>query len=671
MVISQLCRSHVYRLGSLQFCRQAFCRLLGVGVDRLTRIRKGLPDGRLGKRCRGEGRQLQSLTFSKLYEFLWHVYTTQATSQPNAKQDIILDFANPCRPVPDSLKQCVRAYRQATEGADGFPTAVLEPTANLPRLELPPGSKRDYWWHYLACERTRSPTEKPLGSYRSLCRVWRECFSKLLKFGEYRRHPKCNECTRLKERMRLAASFADKVAAAELLQQHREKQWRDRLLYWRLRAEASEPGSPWLVIIIDGADQAKFRIMRMTEWPKDLASEHRPQMKVVGSWAHGQELSFAFCEEDIRGGSNVTVEVLVQQLDRLLHGWLHSPPAPGRGQHAIPKHFWVQVDNCGGDNKNVHLCKFMASLVDRGTFRSTVLSYLQVGHTHEDIDASFSIMCGSIKDLMTWDSPMEMAERVQRRMSNFMAIRLRPIPVCSGLIHRVRDWRSWLDPLDFIRGKRGVENITGAHWLAFVRRLDVPLHWATLQPAPAPGSAATNPNDVVLLAKQFMSDADLMQPPELMLRAGASAVLQPLAGPGTWDSREEIDVQAIRRLCRKVQRVCPSRASVVPYLEGWMAQPRVPAMPVPYPAILQHHYTDQHNCAALAHAMDAALQREARDVIRPLLVKRRRCTPADRELHDKVTLEQYVATRKSQGVQVHSAVEEWNGRQALLWSEGS
>ena len=196
--------------------------------------------------------------------------------------------------------------------------------------------------------------------------------------------------------------------------------------------------------------------MHMVETPKMLQGEPRPQMKVVGSWAHAQELSLAFCEDDIRGGSNVTIEVLVQQLDRLVYKWSQEPPALGRGK---PKHLWVQMDNAGGDNKNSHLCKFMATLVDRGIFQSTVLSYLQVGHTHEDIDMLFSIMCGSIKNLLTWDTPMQMAEIVQRRMSQYMATRLKPIPVRSGILGGIRDWRSWLDGLDFITFKQRGENI--------------------------------------------------------------------------------------------------------------------------------------------------------------------------------------------------------------------
>ena len=106
------------------------------------------------------------------------------------------------------------------------------------------------------------------------------------------------------------------------------------------------------------------------------------------------------------------------------------------------------------------------------------------GHTHEDLDAVFSIMAGISKDLLTWDTSMQMAER------------LRPIPVCRGPIEGVRGWRSWLDGLVCIQSKRGVENITEARWLAFVHRADAPLKWANFAPVPALGSTGTSPNDV-------------------------------------------------------------------------------------------------------------------------------------------------------------------------------
>ena len=118
-----------------------------------------------------------------MYEFLWHVYTSMATPQPNkyANADILLDNKNPCRPVLDSLKENIAAYRRAVEGSHGFPKDVLLPTERMPALELPPGSRRDYWWQYVS---EHNVDAQPLGSYRTLCRIWKRFFSKILKFGQ-------------------------------------------------------------------------------------------------------------------------------------------------------------------------------------------------------------------------------------------------------------------------------------------------------------------------------------------------------------------------------------------------------------------------------------------------------------------------------------------------------
>ncbi|WAR06068.1 hypothetical protein MAR_021437, partial [Mya arenaria] len=43
-----------------------------------------------------------------------------------------------------------------------------------------------------------------------------------------------------------------------------------------------------------------------------------------------------------------------------------------------------------GQNKNRYMLGFLAMLVHLGVFRKIKLSFLMVGHTHEDIDQLFS-----------------------------------------------------------------------------------------------------------------------------------------------------------------------------------------------------------------------------------------------------------------------------------------
>ena len=64
------------------------------------------------------------------------------------------------------------------------------------------------------------------------------------------------------------------------------------------------------------------------------------------------------------------------------------------------------------------------------------------------------------------------------------------------------------------------------------------------------------PSAVVWLVKEFLSDAQPLRLPELVIRADARVVFQALAGPSSWDCREDIDAQAVQRVCRTAQEVC-------------------------------------------------------------------------------------------------------------------
>lgn len=396
-------------LGGLRVCSRAQRAILGIGSRRKASVRAGRADVRFGERPPGDARSRDQLAHGMMFSHLWHVYTSLAEALP--VEDIVLDASDPLVPAPGSAKESVaafqRALRQSTQSGPGL-ESLVEPTEDMPVRYLPPGAKRDHWWTYVAT--CAASGGRPVGSYRTLCRVWKEHFSQILKISDYGKHPGCTTCARLKQGIQTSASYADKLEASKRLHDHHERVWRDRLVYWRMRSHAMHTGTRWLVIIADGADQAKFRVMKCVQWPKDLEGEHRPQMKVEGVWAHGRELAFNFLEEDVPQNTNVTIEVLTQALDRLL-----ASAAPGAGPSAapgtdFPAHLWVQMDNAGGENKNIHMSKWLAMLVDQGVFRSTVASYLQVGHTHEDIDSLFSIMSSCIAKMREWDSPMQMAE---------------------------------------------------------------------------------------------------------------------------------------------------------------------------------------------------------------------------------------------------------------------
>jgi hypothetical protein len=82
-----------------------------------------------------------------------------------------------------------------------------------------------------------------------------------------------------------------------------------------------------------------------------------------------------------KSDSNVTIDVLQRVLKEL------EERHPGK---RLPRKLYVQMDNCVRENKNKYVLGYLSWLVQRGVFEEIQLSFLPVGHTHEDIDQMFS-----------------------------------------------------------------------------------------------------------------------------------------------------------------------------------------------------------------------------------------------------------------------------------------
>ena len=48
------------------------------------------------------------------------------------------------------------------------------------------------------------------------------------------------------------------------------------------------------------------------------------------------------------------------------------------------------MDNCARENKNKYVLSYCNYLIQQNLFKTIELSFLPVGHTHEDIDQMFS-----------------------------------------------------------------------------------------------------------------------------------------------------------------------------------------------------------------------------------------------------------------------------------------
>ena len=661
-LLSYMCQSTDGKLfvGPLRVCKPTQRALLAIGWGRRSRTQRGAVDARFGNAHVDKGNNVHS--FGQMYSHLWSVYTSHAETMPD--EVIVLPEDNPLQPVAEEKKAQVQSY-WAARGTHIIPNVdrrdgggeldmEIQPSEDCPVRWLPPGHKKDTWWLYLASLKESGQT-RPAGSYPTMCRVWRRCFRKVLKVSKYGKHAKCDLCYQLKARIQLAASYADKLDVSRRLTDHIEKQWRDRMVYWRMRADSAQSGSKWICIIIDGADQAKFRVLKAVETPKSLDGIERPKMKVMGALAHGWELSMNFVEEDMPHNCNLVIEVLMRALDRIQTEWRAA--ASGT---AFPCNLWVQLDNAGGENKNVHVMKCFAYLVDAGVFRTAVASYMQVGHTHEDIDFLFSVMSTAIWKMGVWDSPYQMAERVKHAMAAHVARTMKDIPVQCGLLDAVRDWKTWVKPLDQVKEKAGFEGIMSIRWICFLRRQDIPAA-ALCQPVAADlADAGALPSDVMVLCKEYMSDAKLCQPPLLMARAGASAQMLPLGGPGLWEARADIATSKVESLCKLIERHMPLNIGCADYLRSWMGTPRMPAAPPDVLGSVTWTYGNPAPGHEFAQAFSEAMSgRRVAATPHVRILRRKRNVSGD--VAWSVSLPHYVNLRCRQGVDVDQAIQEWNG----------
>ncbi|XP_062581427.1 uncharacterized protein LOC134243211 [Saccostrea cucullata] len=209
-------------------------------------------------------------------------------------------------------------------------------------------------------------------SYRHFQRVWKERCPDM-KASERSAFTECKECSMFKQ---LKLSKLTKEQRVKLQQQKKAHLLMARIArekYYKHSKKAADRPDKYLSIIIDNMDQAKTNLPRFPTYHKGDATLTRVHHHVTGVLEHGQKKPYLFTWTDkFPCDANITINCLLKVLEDVSNDM------------SLPPTLYIQADNSAKDNKNVILMGFLASLVQQRIVKKIKLSFLMVGHTHED-----------------------------------------------------------------------------------------------------------------------------------------------------------------------------------------------------------------------------------------------------------------------------------------------
>ena len=201
---------------------------------------------------------------------------------------------------------------------------------------------------------------------------------------------KCGTCVDLKTELRAATTEHQRTKVRETRMRHLRHQASMRQVYYSHKENAWRFPEDYMSCIADGMDQAKVQMPWLREKSKGITKTL--DCALEGVYFHGmhERMDFYVVPHTYKGGSNVTVHCLNESIKRQI---AHMKAAGKKTPHTL----YVQLDNTTKENKNQYVEAYLSSLVTEGVFDVVVMTFLPVGHTHEDIDQRFSVVSRKLR----------------------------------------------------------------------------------------------------------------------------------------------------------------------------------------------------------------------------------------------------------------------------------
>ena len=252
-------------------------------------------------------------------------------------------------------------------------------------------------------------------------------------------HSKCSVCVRHRLIIRRVGPGPWRVYQMGLYKKHLARQYHDRQIYWghraqsRLQSEGDLSEVSEITCIVDGMDQQKHA------WPrsecmksKEFNSWSRPRMGSTTAIFHGHCILVGLSPPNTPCSGSRTLELIAYGMSKPLH---HI-----RWSNVFLN---LEADNCGKEVKNQTCLRMLATMIASHRLRGAQLGFLSSGHSHEDIDAYFSIASAWLdrhKELHTIDE-------FQRSLQDFLSNRaVRPYERSREVVvfDRFHDWILYL-----------------------------------------------------------------------------------------------------------------------------------------------------------------------------------------------------------------------------------
>lgn len=271
-------------------------------------------------------------------------------------------------------------------------------------------------------------------SYEYFCKVVKEdpYLAHIRRARKVDKFSKCGDCVRLNAKVVAAMKLGDKVAIEEAKRERRDHidaTRQERLAYYRRRELGRDPTDDSVSIILDKMDSDKTTspwFGRAPSWWSSL-KKAALQLHVLGVIVHARpNLSFLYVVNDsVKGDANLNIEGLRGTLNALT---------------SMPRTLYIQADNAS-DNKCWTMIAFLAMLVFHGYVADVYLSFLIVGHTHEDIDQLFSVISRFFKRLGSVLTPQRFMAEISAAVTD-----KKNRPCSSERIDCVLNWSAHLRP---------------------------------------------------------------------------------------------------------------------------------------------------------------------------------------------------------------------------------